>query len=186
VRGRHRSDGSLRSISGLAEGGLRSRLLVPRAYLALAVALLLAAATGNATAGARSAEAGARGAPAGRALDIREEGRLRFINSYGSELIDEGAATGTLPGKLRVHFLYDGSPEVTAQFTISTGSGSISGRASARLADPTSPAPSFRGTFKTTGGSGRYAHVSGTGELSGVFTRRGYALAVQTIGRLRY
>jgi hypothetical protein len=186
MRVRHRSGGSLRSMSSLAEGGPRSRSLVPRACPALALALLLVAATDNAAEVARGAATVARGSTAGRELDIREEGRLRFITSYGSELIDEGAASGTLPGKLRVHFLYSGDPDVAARFTISTSGGSISGRASARLADPTSPAPSFHGTFRTTGGSGRYAHVSGTGEISGVFTRRGYALAIQTIGRLRY
>jgi hypothetical protein len=101
--------------------------------------LLLTAATSGAATGTSGAGTGARSAGATRALSIREEGRLRFIASYGPELIDEGAATGTLPGRVRVHFVYGGDPDVTAQFTISTGSGSISGRASARLADPTSP-----------------------------------------------
>ena len=129
------------------------------------------------------------GAEAARVLNVSDEGRLRFIASYGSELIDEGAVVGTLPGRVRVHFIYDGNPVVSAQFTISGRGGSISGRAKATLNNPTSPEPSFRGAFSATGGSGRYAHIHGAGELFGVFTRRGpnkFRLVVQTIGKLHY
>ena len=91
-----------------------------------------------------------------------------------------------MPGRVRVHFVYNGDPAVSARFTIYGAGGSISGRANARLSNPTSPDPSFRGAFSITGGSGRYAHVHGTGELFGVFARRGYGLVVQTIGELPY
>jgi hypothetical protein len=37
-----------------------------------------------------------------------------------------------------------------------------------------------------TGGSGRYAHAHGGGELFGVYYRRSYALTVQAIGKLPY
>jgi hypothetical protein len=128
-------------------------------------------------------------AAAVRVLNVRDEGHLRFIASSGPELIDEGPAVGTVPGKVRVHFIYNGNPAVSAQFEISGHGGSISGRAKARLNNPTSPEPSFRGAFSVTGGSGRYAHIHGNGELFGVFIRRGphkYGLVVQTIGKLRY
>ena len=133
-----------------------------------------------------SAVAGTGTAVAARVLNVRDEGRLRFITSSGSELIDEGPGVGSFPGKVRVHFVYNGNPAVSARFTIFGRGGSISGRAKARLSNPTSPAPSFRGAFAITGGSGRYARIHGTGELFGVFTRRGYGLVVQTIGRLHY
>ncbi len=55
---------------------------------------------------------GRRGATAARVLNVRDEGNLRFITSSGSELIDEGPATGTVPGKVRVHFVYNGDPAV--------------------------------------------------------------------------
>lgn len=132
------------------------------------------------------AVAPASSAAAARVLNVRDEGHLHLISSEGSELLDEGPATGTVPGKVRVHFVYNGNPAVSAQFTIYGHSGSISGRAKARLSNPTSPEPSFRGAFTITGGSGRYAHIHGTGELFGVFIRRGYALVVQTIGNLAY
>jgi hypothetical protein len=123
---------------------------------------------------------------AARMLNVRDEGHLHLITSDGSELIDEGPATGSVPGKVRVHFVYNGNPQVSAQFTIYGHSGSITGKAKAKLNNPTSPDPSFRGAFTITAGSGHYAHIHGTGELFGVFTRRGYALLVQTIGNLAY
>jgi hypothetical protein len=123
-------------------------------------------------------------AMAARVLNVRDEGKLHFISSSGSEILDEGPGVGSVPGKVRVHFVYNGNPEVSASFTIYGHGGSISGKANARLSNPTSP--SFRGAFTVTGGSGRYAHIHGTGELFGVFTRRGYALVVQTIGKLPY
>jgi hypothetical protein len=123
---------------------------------------------------------------AARVLNVRDEGKLKFTTSYGSEIIDNGPATGTLPGKVKVYFVYDGSPSVSARFTITGSAGSISGRAKGKLNNPTSPKPSFRGAFTITAGTGRYSHIHGTGELFGVFTRRGYGLVVQTIGKLNY
>lgn len=132
------------------------------------------------------AVAGTGSAIAARVLNVRDEGKLHFISSSGSEILDEGPGVGSVPGKVRVHFVYNGNPEVSASFTIFGHGGSISGKANARLSNPTSPRPSFRGAFTVTGGNGRYAHIHGTGELFGVFTRRGYALVVQTIGKLPY
>jgi hypothetical protein len=140
--------------------------------IALLLALLAIMLTAAAVAGAANV------------LNVRDEGHLHFITSSGSEIIDEGAALGSVPGKVRVHFVYNGNPAVSARFTIFGRNGSISGKANARLNNPTSPAPSFRGAFTVTGGSGRYARIHGHGELFGVFTRRGYALVVQTIGKL--
>jgi hypothetical protein len=128
-------------------------------------------------------------AAAARTLNVRDEGKLRFITSDGSELIDEGDAAGTLPGNLRAYFVYNGEPTVSARFTIEGHSGSISGKAKARLSNPNSSEPSFRGAFSITGASGRYAHARGSGELFGVFIRRGehkYWLTVQAIGKITY
>jgi hypothetical protein len=133
-------------------------------------------------------------APAGtamatRVLNVRDEGKLRFITSNGSEIIDQGEAKGTVPGNVRVHFVYNGEPNVSARFEIEGHAGSISGKAKGMLSNLTSPEPSFRGKFSVTGGSGRYAHIHGGGELFGVFIRRGknkYALRVQVIGKLPY
>lgn len=129
---------------------------------------------------------GAMPARAARIRAVREEGDLRFVDDNATQIVDEGAMSGTLPGRARVDFTYNGSPNVSARFTIHAVGGSIEGRASCRLHNPTSPTPSFRGALQIVGGSGRYAHARGSGELFGVFHRRGYALVVQAIGSLRY
>lgn len=126
-------------------------------------------------------------ASAAGALRVHDEGRLHYVGSSGSTIREEGAAAGTLPGKLRVHFVYNGSPTVTAYFTISGSGWSLSGYGTGRLSSPNSPSPSFRGAMSLTGGSGRYSRAHGSGELFGVFYRRNhYALTVQTLGELHY
>jgi hypothetical protein len=117
---------------------------------------------------------------------VKDEGRLRLTKSSGSTLIDEGPATGTIPGKVRIVFVYDGNPTVGAQITIYGHSGTIQAHGTGRLSSPASPSPSFKGTLTIAGGAGRYAHASGTGQMYGVFYRRSYALTVQTQGTLRY
>lgn len=121
-----------------------------------------------------------------RVVGVREEGRLRFLADNATQIVDEGHVSGTIPGRARVYFAYNGNPSVSARFTIHAAGGSISGIGHCRLSNPTSPTPSFRGALAITGGSGRYAHARGSGELFGVFHRRGYALVIQAIGRLRY
>jgi hypothetical protein len=165
-----------------AELALRPRLArAVIAGLALALALLNVTIPAEANRGASAARA-----HAARAIGIRDEGQLRFISSSGSQLFDEGSASGSMPGKVRVRFIYNGDPEVTAQFTIDSRYGSISGHAQGRLSNPTSTDPSFRGSLAITAGSGRYAHAYGSGELFGVFYRRNYNLSVQAIATLHY
>jgi hypothetical protein len=119
-------------------------------------------------------------------VNVREEGRLHFVRESGSKMLDEGPATGTIPGTVRLHFAYNGSPSVSAQFTIYARSGTLNGEAKGKLNSPTSPNPSFRGSLRITGGTGRYAHARGGGELFGVYNRRTYGLIVQALGTLRY
>lgn len=117
---------------------------------------------------------------------VRDEGSLHFLSDEATLIVDEGSLSGTLPGSARVYFTYNGSPDVTARFTIHTRSGNVYGAAKCRLSNPNSLTPSFRGALQIVGGSGRYAHARGSGELFGVFHRRGYGLVVQAIGKLSY
>jgi hypothetical protein len=125
-------------------------------------------------------------AGAASVLDVRDEGRLHFVHASGSVVVDEGSVSGTFPGSVRVRFLYDGEPQVSARFEISGRGGTVSASATGRLSSPTSPSPSFRGRMTITGGSGRYAHIHGGGELFGVYYRRSYGLTVQAVGKLPY
>ena len=128
----------------------------------------------------------AAAAGAASVLDVRDEGRLHFVHASGSVVVDEGSVSGTFPGSVRVRFLYDGEPQVSARFQITGRGGTVSASATGRLSSPTSPSPSFRGHMTITGGSGRYAHIHGGGELFGVYYRRSYGLTVQAVGKLPY
>jgi hypothetical protein len=134
---------------------------------------------------AQATTAGPRGRLA-KALTVKDEGRLKLTRSSGSLLIDEGPASGTLPGKVRVRFIYKGDPTVSAQITISGRDGTITAHGDARLSSLTSASPSFKGSLTISGASGRYAGARGYGQLYGVFYRRTYAMTVQAQGTLRY
>jgi hypothetical protein len=162
-----------------AKGSARSSVLGP-AVLSL---LLLAPTVASASAEPKLT---ANPASVSRVLNIHDQGSLRFVRASGSLLIDEGHVSGTFPGSVKVRFLYNGEPNVSARFTISGKGGSISARGTGRLSSPVSPAPSFRGRMQITGGTGRYANIRGGGELFGVFNRRSYALTVQAVGKLPY
>ncbi len=150
----------------------------PRARAAVACALVGALAS-IALAGGSPARASSR-------LNVYDEGHLHYLRSSGNQLIDEGHATGTMPGTVVVRFTYNGNPTVYASFQIYGDSGSISGYAKGHLSNPNSTSPSFSGALTLSGGGGRYAHAHGSGELYGVFYRRNYAMTVQTRGTLTY
>jgi hypothetical protein len=147
----------------------------PAAGLLLLFAILSTAGAAQAT---RAHSAGS--------LRVKDEGHLRLVKSSGSVLYDEGAARGTLPGTVKVRFLYNGSPSVGAQITISGHAGSIQARGSGKMSNPNSASPSFKGALTITSGSGRYAHAHGSGAFYGVFYRRSYGMTVQTEGTLHY
>jgi hypothetical protein len=156
-------------------GGTSAAVLIVASALAVAVGALVSW--------------GASASPAAhiaRVLNVRDEGHLHSVGISGSRLTEEGPVSGTIPGRVRVRFVYSGGPTVAAQFTIYSRYGSISGHGQGKVSDPTRPSPSFRGALSITGGTGRYAHARGSGELFGVIYRRSLAVTVQAIGKLHY
>jgi hypothetical protein len=153
---------------------------VALAFLALGITVLAQAG------GVPALASRARSAAVAQTVSLRDEGHLRLIKRSGSLLLEEAAATGTLPGNARVHFFYNGGPSVIALFTIYTSDGSIRGRGLGRLSNPDSSSPSFAGPLAITGGSGRYAHASGRGKLYGVLYLSDDKLIFQPVGQLRY
>lgn len=148
---------------------------VGRSLLAVAIIALMLTLAGGAS--------GLPFAHLARTLNVTDEARLHYHESAGSSLIEEGRATGGLPGAVKVHFTV--GPTVSATFTISTGSGTLIGHGSGVLHSSGTYA-SFRGSMSITRGTGRYLHAHGHGGFYGVLNRKTYALTVQTTGSLSY
>jgi len=142
--------------------------------------LIVAAQIGSAPAYAGGAVAGARAA---RVLNATDTAHLHYVSASGSLLLDEGKASGALPGSMRVHLNL--GTTFTGSFTISTSGGSITGRGSA-TPHGSGAYESFAGTLTVTGGTGRYTRARGHGKLYGTFNRSNYSLVIKTTGSLTY
>jgi hypothetical protein len=153
-------------------------LLAPIALLA-AVALTLAALGPT---GAHGATLPPR-ARAARTLKATDTAHLHYVSASGSLLFEEGRASGTLPGSMRVHL--DVASTLSGNFTIYTRGGTIRGHGEA-TPHGSGVYESFAGRLIVTGGSGQYAHARGSTGLYGTFDRGNYALTIQTTGTLSY
>lgn len=144
-----------------------------------ATALTLSATT---LAGAHTPSVGFFGHVA-RSVSVNDSGHLHLLKAFGSVLLEEGAAGGTLPGQAKVRLVVGST--VTASFTIQTKSGTIYGSGRAAL-HSSSRYASFGGSLSVSRGTGSYARAHGSGKLYGVIDRRTSALTVQTVGTLSY
>jgi hypothetical protein len=120
---------------------------------------------------------------ASRSVSVNDTGHLHLLKAFGSTLLEEGAAAGTLPGLAKVRLLVGST--VIASFTIQTKHGTIYGSGSAALHSSGRYA-SFGGSLSVSHGTGSYARAHGSGKLYGVIDRRTSSLTVQTIGTLNY
>jgi hypothetical protein len=166
-----------------------NRQLPYRTILALFGALVASATTTaqgahGGTASTRTETAGpASRARTARVLAATDTANLHYVSASGSLLLDEGKASGTLPGSMRVHLNL--GTTFTSTFTIFASGGSISGHGSAKP-HGFGKYESFAGILIVTGGTGRYAHARGRGHFYGTFNRSNYALVVKTTGSLTY
>jgi len=145
---------------------------------ALASTTLLASASAAASASTRPPAA-----HTARALKATDTAKLRYVSAAGSELLEQGKATGTLPGSMRA--LVEIGATISGNFTIYTKGGTIKGHG---VATPHGAGiyESFAGTVTVTGGTGRFVHAHGHTGLYGTFDRNTYALTIQTTGTLSY
>jgi hypothetical protein len=120
---------------------------------------------------------------AAHALRATDTAHLHYVTASGSLLFEEGRATGTLPGSMRVHFNVGST--LSGSFTIYTRGGTIRGHGEA-TPHGSGVYESFAGGLVVTGGTGRYARAHGRTGLYGTFDRTTYALTVQTTGTLSY
>jgi hypothetical protein len=151
-------------------------------------AALLAPVAGAAlTTGSASAAARALGRPpaarAAHALRATDTAKLHYVSAAGSELLEQGKATGTIPGSMRAQVEIGAT--ISGDFTIYTRGGSIKGHG---VATPHGGGiyESFSGSVTVTGGTGRFVHAHGQTGLYGTFDRNTYALTIQTTGTLSY
>lgn len=145
--------------------------------------LLLAIIAGAAPAGGAPAPHHTPRTHAARTLNATDTAKLRYIKHSGSQLLEEGAAQGTLPGSMRANCTLGAT--FTASFTIYTHGATINGHGTA-TPHGAGLDEHFSGTLTITGGTGRYTHAHGHAKLSGTFNRRTYAIALQTNGSLSY
>lgn len=122
-------------------------------------------------------------AHAAHVLKASDTAHLHYVSASGSLLFDEGRATGTLPGSMRVHLNL--GTTFTGNFTIYASGGTIEGHGSA-TPHGSGTYESFAGTLTVTRGTGRYVHAHGRGGLYGTFDRNDYALVIKTTGSLTY
>jgi hypothetical protein len=126
-------------------------------------------------------------ARAAHVASVKDEGHLHKVGEpNGSNLVEEGPVTGTIPGRVRVSFNVGAT--VYATFTIyAAGGGTISGKGQGTL-HSTSAYSTFGGSLTVTHGTGRYARAHGGGGLYGAINRKNsnYPMTVQAIGKLYY
>jgi hypothetical protein len=162
-------------------GDLKRRMIGTACGTALlASALAAALTTGSAAARAIGHSPAAHAAHALKATDTA---KLRYVSAAGSELLEQGKATGTIPGSMRAQVEIGAT--ISGNFTIYTRGGSIKGHG---VATPHGGGiyESFAGSVVVTGGTGRFVHAHGHTGLYGTFDRNTYALTIQTTGTLSY
>lgn len=118
-----------------------------------------------------------------RTLKATDTAHLHLVKSPGSLILEEGSASGTLPGTVKANCNVGAT--IIVSFTIDTHAGSISGHGSGKL-NTSGAEPSFGGSMTVTDGTGRYTHARGHGGFYGVLKRKNDALTIQTTGTLSY
>jgi hypothetical protein len=133
----------------------------------------------------RTGQANGPAARTSRTLNATDTAHLKYNAklSEGATLIEEGSATGSLPGKMHARLKVEGT--FSGTFVLSTSGGTLKGRG---LAKPSGSGryESFHGSLVVTGGTGRFAHAHGTAGLFGVFDRVKFQVTVQTTGSISY
>jgi hypothetical protein len=145
--------------------------------------VLLAIIADSAPAGLASPASHTPQARTARTLQATDTAKLRYIKHSGSQLLEEGAAQGDLPGSMRANVSLGAT--FTASFTIYTHGGTITGHGTA-TPHGAGLDEHFSGTLTVASGTGRYTHAHGHARLAGTFNRRTYAITLQTSGSLTY
>lgn len=156
-----------------------------RALTTLALCLLALGAFAPPGAGER-AGSHAR-AHASRTISLNETGHLHLTSRHNFTLNERGSATGTVTGTgtIYVHLTAVSSTRVTAEVNIYARGASFSGHGSASYHRGATTA-TFAGSMSIDRGTGRYAHVHGSGlSFSGTIAESNRdAITVHVSGRV--
>lgn len=155
----------------------------------VAASLLTACLTGSTLGSAAvlsTADAGTLRATAHatRTLNVSDTAHLHEVKRPGSFIVEEGHASGTLPGRVRAEISL-GAIVIATVTIYPSGGGSITGHGSGELKGRPSE-PSFGGHLTIVSGTGRYAHARGAGGLYGVLVRKTLSATVTATGKLSY
>lgn len=160
----------------------RNLQLVKRAGVLMATSVACTALVVAAPLSAQGAS-GPRARSAGTTL-LNEGGQLHLVSKHGFTLNERGTASGTIRGTISVRLQIVSTSRVTAEVTIFPRGGSITGYGTGSY-HKGETAASFSGGLAIRRGSGRYAHVQGSGlSFSGTIARSNDAIAVHVSGRL--
>jgi hypothetical protein len=116
---------------------------------------------------------------------MREAANLHLVAHQGTQILHEvGQASGTLRGRLTV-VIDIRYTEATVTFTATSSSGTFTGRG-VESYYVSGKNGHFSGRMAVTGGTGRYAHASGSNlQTTGTITRAHYEVAMTVNGQLK-
>jgi hypothetical protein len=158
------------SLVALVAGGLSVGMLTGLVGLGTSISSAVAASPAKAT--------------AARTISLNETGHLHRTSTAGLKLNEQGAASGTIDGKIFIHLDVVSPNRVTAEVNIYPSGGSLtgSGSASYRVNGGTA---SFSGKMSIVRGSGSYAGAHGSGlSFSGTIQRLSGAVTVHLSGSM--
>jgi hypothetical protein len=148
----------------------------------LAFVLALSAAVG---ASAAVAQQPPRAKTASRATSLNESLSGTRFGPPGHSFIEKGRVTGTLSGSMTAHVETIASNNGQATITLYLSKGTLSGRAPTH-GHVVGPTAYFEGSMTITGGTGSYAHASGSGlRFSGTLDRQNFRVKAQLHGNVR-
>jgi hypothetical protein len=117
-------------------------------------------------------------------VDLQETGYLHAVGEPGDTILEEGHAVGTYNCSIVVHLTIQSGGKVTASFTVKPHGGTVTGRGEARFEQQGADGY-FGGTISIAGGTGSFAHASGSNiGISGVVNRETFALTVHVHGKI--
>lgn len=126
-----------------------------------------------------------RRATTARVIHLSETAQLHLVAHQGTQVLhEEGQASGTLRGRLTV-VINIGYTEATVTFTARSPAGTLSGRGveSYYVSGKTGH---FSGRMGVTGGTGAYAHASGSSlQTAGLIKRARYEVQMTVNGALK-